>query len=287
MSDAVEERFPEKRFQLAVVDWLSRHRGYVELFGDVEATGARVDSAGMRAGRALLIEFKLHVSLPMVRHADDRPGTLESKLAGVLSALYRKNPDPLSTAVNGTWDRSELPVFVIAAKSYSEEAERELTVLLSERADEWRFDWEVWKGCPPLLIKAGAARASNRSRDYDTIDIPNLIGRVDRPSRRTVVELGEVAATHGAGELFEYFVARVHEEGYRASTSSWVATFKRPGNLVACYPNDGMTGQLIVGVDQSLGDMFPRRVPVGYRKHIYVLTSPAEIDALLEAVAAS
>ena len=91
--------YVEQTLQLTAIRWLREHRGYSELLSDDMAVGDRVDSVGLMGGRILLVEVKPVVRAGDVRHAEDRPGSIESKIAGVLRALHAKEQDRVSRVV--------------------------------------------------------------------------------------------------------------------------------------------------------------------------------------------
>ena len=130
-------RYPEKRLQLASVASLMSERQYCELYDDAEATGARVDSIGILDGRLWLIEYKVHVHGPMVRHAPGKGSSLESKISGTLGPVYRRGADPVSQLCNGAWNRTSPPVFAIIAKSFSALAIEQLHELFAVSGHDW------------------------------------------------------------------------------------------------------------------------------------------------------
>src|SRR5688572_20126117 len=103
-------RYPEKALQLAAMHWLTSHWGYQERFADEEGRGARVDSVGLLDGRLALIEVKVGISPNIVDHRPDRSHSLESKVAGILGPLYRREREGVAELANRLWDRQRPPL---------------------------------------------------------------------------------------------------------------------------------------------------------------------------------
>jgi hypothetical protein len=122
--------YNEKALQQAAIRWLSEHRGYSELLSDEEATGDRVDSVGLMDGRIHLIEVKPVLHGSVVRHPGDRPGSIESKIAGVLGALHAKEQDRVSRAVLANWSPVYPPVVAMLAARYTADGLQQLKELL-------------------------------------------------------------------------------------------------------------------------------------------------------------
>jgi hypothetical protein len=133
-------RYPEKRLQQAATDWLKHHWRYAEAFSDEEARGARIDSIGLLNGRLALIEVKVSIPADIVDHRADRSQSLESKIAGTLGSLYRREAGAVSETGNRLWDRQSPPLVAILAQEFSGRAE--LETMLTRRSADWRFDSE-------------------------------------------------------------------------------------------------------------------------------------------------
>ena len=98
--------YAEKTLQQAAIRWLSEHRGYSELLSDEEATGDRVDSVGLMDDRIHLVEVKPVMHAGVARHAGDRPGSIESKIAGVLRAIHEGAGPSIKS---GAWELEPCP----------------------------------------------------------------------------------------------------------------------------------------------------------------------------------
>ena len=210
-TNAPLQRYPEARLQRACTAWLEG-QGYRELLNDAEAFGERFDSLGLWDGRLTLIEYKVSVGVQIVRHRTDRAMSLESKIAGGLSAIYARMPDRLSAAANDAWDRSRPPLVGIIAQRFSVEAMTEIDHLLRERASDWCFDFLVgrWQDSFEQLLEWHHPVAPHASR-YERIWIPSQVGRTPRGPMRTVAELAVLADEDGYGELFRAFVSSARD----------------------------------------------------------------------------
>ena len=234
------ERYQEKAIQEACVAWLTATRGYREIFGDKEAVGARFDSVGEIEGRLLLIEFKIHVSERMVRHENDRPGTLESKVVGALAGLYSGRADSFSKAGNSVWDRRSPPIVAIVAKSYLTGALSDLIEMLGARSQELRFDFGIWRWADNGLdVIASGSCLEFPSDDWLTeIEVPHLVGRNNRAKNLNLIEMREEAVRVGVAELFDAFAAEARrcrmriEVGRRSIRAGYPPS--KGGTVFAC-----------------------------------------------------
>ena len=137
--------YVEQTLQLTAVRWLREHRGYLEFISDDMAVGDRVDSVGLMEGRILLVEVKPVVHAGDIRHAEDRPGTIESKISGVLRALHENEQDRVSRAVLANWNPVRPPVVAILAARYAPAGLQNLEELLRTRSEQWLFDYRIWR----------------------------------------------------------------------------------------------------------------------------------------------
>lgn len=284
----MQGRYPEKSLQLATVAWLSEHLGFEELFGDVEAVGARFDSAGFIGGKPVLIEFKTSVPESMVVHREDRPMSLESKIAGCLGALYCNMNDDLSEAVNQRWTRSEPPLVVVAANSFSRSGLEALRALFEARSQDWVFDYAAWRwtGTEVETLLQGEC-PKGRQIDYSRLVIPTLIGRSTRPRPRTRSELRAFASEAGLEQVFDAFAESAIDGGYRLQTTRWGLGAYRGRKIVcAIYlaePQnlDGLDVGLVI--DYWHGDAqlpgTPTK-PVGYLNTNRRVATPEEVRQL-------
>lgn len=204
MPDSEPHAYVELRLQTEAVRWLSDQWGYVEHLSDVQATGDRVDSVGTMDGRLVLIEVKPTVHAGLVRHASDRPGTIESKIAGALKGLYEGSIDRLSMTARTLWDPVRPPIIGLLAGQYSGAALTQLEDLLRRRAAAWCFDYRVWRWTGDAAAELAAAdlRPPPSPDAYGKVAIERLIGRSTRGKPRTIDELLALAADRGVGDLF-------------------------------------------------------------------------------------
>lgn len=235
-----QSRYPEKSLQLAAVAWLSENLGFEEVFGDVEALGARFDSAGFIGPKPVLIEFKTNVPESMIAHRDDRSMSIESKIAGCLGALYGGADDQLSKAVNHRWTRAEPPLVAVASNSFSRPGLAALQTLFEARSRDWAFDYAAfrWTGSEVETVLEGRC-VRPEALDYSQLTLPKLIGRSARAPTRTVAELGELASRCGFAPLLDAFVAIATDEGFRLRTTRWgVGAHKGSEVICAIYLED-------------------------------------------------
>lgn len=284
----MQGRYPEKSLQLATVAWLSEHLGFEEVFGDVEAVGARFDSAGFIGRKPVLIEFKTSVPESMVVHREDRPMSIESKIAGCLGALYSNQHDDLSEAVNQRWTRSELPLVVVAANSFSRSGLEALRALFEARSQHWAFDYAAWRwtGTEVATMLQGEC-PMGRQVDYAQLVIPKLIGRAARPRARTQLELRVLANEAGLAQVFDAFVESAIGEGYRLQTTRWgLGAYRGRKVFCAIYlaePQnlDGLDAGLVI--DYWRGDTplpgAPTK-PVGFLNTNRRIATPEEVRQL-------
>lgn len=291
----VRARYPEKSLQLATVAWLSEHLGFEEVFGDLEAVGARFDSAGFIGRKPVLIEFKTSVPESMVVHRDDRPMSIESKVAGCLGALYSNRHDDLSEAVNQRWTRSELPLVVVAANSFSRSGLEALQALFEARSQDWAFDYAAWRwtGTEVEALLQGEC-PMGRQIDYAQLVIPKLVGRAARPRARTQLELRAFAREAGLEQLFDAFVESATDEGYRLQTTRWgLGAYRGRKIFCAIYlaePQnlDGLDAGIVMDhwdLDAPLPGS-PAK-PVGYLNTNRRLVTPQEVRQLFAGLRSS
>lgn len=209
-------RYPEQIVQRDSVAWLTGHSGYREVFADIAAVGARVDTVGVLAGRLLLAEVKVSVGPHMVDHRPDRPSSLESKIAGTLGPLYREEGDALTTAALAAWDRQQPPLIGLIASAYSPAGLEALEAMLNRRSREWLFDHVVWRWNGSSLERLLEAQISTpQPTAYASLKIEPLVGRSARPRGRTLDELEALAGEQRSGDLFRSFRRLARERGLR------------------------------------------------------------------------
>jgi hypothetical protein len=234
--------YAESSLQLAAVDWLSKHSGYSEIISDHAAVGDLVDSVGVMAGRAVLIEVKPKIYGGSVRHAARRPGTIESKIARALKNLHDGEQDRVSRALRACWDRARPPVFAILARGYSAAGRHELKALLEQRSREWLFDYRVWQWTGSEVEELGGQNLAPcpHPADYDLLKIDQLSANAFRNKARTLDEFRTIADARGVGPLFRYALTRSRALGYSC----------RPmrGNLCLKRANPEGKSEFVVGL---------------------------------------
>lgn len=221
-------RYPEKTIQLAAINWLADHRGYSETFADEEGRGARVDSVGLLDGRLALIEVKVNVTPDMVDHKPDRSQSLESKIAGILGSLYRREGSPAAEAGNQVWDRRHPPLVCILAKTFTGDSLPALTAMLCRRAKDWGFNFAVWRWTEDAIeVLDSSYEQSEAPSSYADLQVPSLIGRTPREKVRKIGDLMLIAEERGVGDLFRHLVTTAPLNGFKVSTGRWTLALKR------------------------------------------------------------
>lgn len=288
-------RYPEKSIQQAMTSWLCDRWAFQSIFDDVEALGARFDSIGLMDDRLVLIEYKVGVSEAIVRHAPDKPMSLESKIAGGLRALYSRGGDAASVVANEVWDRSSPPLVVVAAERFAESAVSALEGLFRDRSPEWNFDWAAWRwtGAGVEELLRGQADTSPNLHDYAGLDVPHLIGRSARSAPRSLHELIDLASAD-EGRLLKEFADAALSIGYRFrfGRTKLAILGERAGNRVivaAAYVGASPSG-LNVGVDLAhaahpkvLGALDTAK-PAGFLNTNVQITSSDDLGLLFELI---
>jgi hypothetical protein len=212
-----EPLYPEKRLQLASVAALKAELGYEELFDDVEAVGARIDSAGFVDGRLWLVEYKARIDGSIVRHAPNKGSSLESKISGTLGPLYSGADDHLSSLCNSAWNRQFAPTIAFIANSVSAPARHQLTLLHSELEDAWLFDLIVlqWDGSRHHCLLNLKTSAEISSSAFSQTTIEPLINRPNRTKPMTWHSAQARAKSIGLEDVFEGFVNAAKKHGIK------------------------------------------------------------------------
>ncbi|WP_262269969.1 hypothetical protein [Microvirga yunnanensis] len=220
-------RYPEKRLQQVAIDWLRQQWGYIETFSDVEARGARIDSIGLLDGRLTLIEVKVRVTAEIVDYRPDRAHSLESKIAGALGPLYRREKaDTVADAGTRLWDRRSPPLIVILARDISDLSQ--LEQMLIRRSGDWHFDFAIWQWTGNNIeVLTNRDRPALEPTSYEAIFVPHLIGRIPRQKPRSISELIVLADERGIGHLVSHLVSAAPTYGFKIGTGSWTITLKR------------------------------------------------------------
>lgn len=289
-------RYPEKRLQLASVAELTRARHYHELYDDAEATGSRVDSIGMLDGRLWLIEYKVNVTGPMVRHAPGKGSNLESKISGTLGPLYRRSLDPVSKLCNAAWNRSSPPVFAIIAKSVSASAREQLRELYDERGQAWLFELVAleWDGKCHTTVFDGRLGSVGRASQYDGCLVETQQTSQARRKNMTLQQAMARAEDVGVGELFAAFVTEARTHGVRlkgqVDSVSGAQSGRNPATILGCYfGRSNATHGLHVGLENDAFaldvDALGAPAPIeGYIQSNRYLASIDDVRLLFEAL---
>ncbi len=271
MTTPPRQRYPEKGLQLAAMAWLKEHWGYRELFCDVEATGARMDSAGQIGDQVYVVEVKLDVGANVVEHADDRPNNLESKIAGTLRPIYARAPGGISERVNAQWDRRRPLIVAILARSITPNAREALAKIVSERSEIWKFDFRlwIWNGAEVVETTRVDLAVHPDPSFYEGIEIPRLIGRTSRAPSRSLEEFRALAVASKIEHLFEAMIEEASRGGFRIQLRRGTIGLLRsrpgrtsPETMIALYLDTNDTeGRLWVGCWAEAIGVDPSRLP--------------------------
>jgi len=244
--------YVEQTLQLTAVRWLREHRGYSELLSDDMAVGDGVDSVGLMEDRILLVEVKPVVHVGDVRHAGDRPGTIGSKVPGVLRGVQGKEQDRVSRAVLANWNPVRPPVVAMLAARYTPAGLQDLEELLRTRSEQWLFDYRVWRwtGSRVEELERHDMAPPPCPTAYSALSIEKLIGRRERARPRSVDELRSLAKARGVGGLLDHALHVAGDLGFRRITTRSNINLLRP-TLAGKWEN--VVGFYILGSASEVG----------------------------------
>lgn len=251
----MEHVYKEKTLQLAAIGWLSEHKGYAELAGDVEATGDRMDSIGLLEGVVIAVEVKPAVYGGMTRFRDDRSGSLEAKIAATIGGLIRGVQDRQLEIIRKHWLPSEPPEIAILAGHYTDSGLAELKAMLEERGTGWCFNSRIWRwdGLQvETLFRFDRARVPG---DWQQVSVPAMVGMQRRRPAPSMDEFRQIAEQSGYGDTFEAFLHHAREGNYRVSRLISCVNIRGPAKsgLVISVFLDGIYGDkgINAGVDAA------------------------------------
>jgi hypothetical protein len=227
--------YPEKTLQLAAVRWMTANWRYLELVGDAEATGDRMDSVGLLGDAPIAIEAKTAVSSSMVRFDGTSSNALEAKIGATIGGLYRGEANPQLAAIRSHWDEITPITVGILAGGYSAEALAQLKTLLELRSRDWWINCVVWlwTGTVVETLFSTQAPQTNFDRHWQRIDVPQMVGAfVKRPSP-SLQEIRNIASSKGVAELFEHFLVEIGRRQHRIQC--------RPTGIAVADPATGRT----------------------------------------------
>lgn len=291
----------EKRIQQAAIAWLETHRGYREVFSDIEARGARMDSAGTIDDRLVLIEVKPSVTPGLTKPGPDGAGEIECKISATLRGLYKGHPNELSTSTNAIWDRRRPPLVVLLAESWEKKSRADLVAMAARRASEWVFDWAFWQWKGDRLETLEDGRTDHVSGpsntvEWKTIDIPILRATAGRPANRTIDQLKMLAADNRVAELFDAFRDAANSVGRKTVnqmngfgiTARGIPGYKTDATVISIYLDRSTSGRIAVGCDLNSLDVAQADLPgiacekkFGHQTDNRWLTTPEEVWRLL------
>jgi hypothetical protein len=301
MVDALQQskpRYPEKALQQVAIDWVKQHWSYTETFSDEEARGARIDRIGLLHGKLTLIEVKVSVTAGIIEHRSDRSQSLESKIAGTLGPMYRREADAVADTANSLWDRKSPPLLVILAQDFSNLAE--LETMLIRRSADWHFDFAIWRGTGSLveILANRKCPVPEPLPAYETIVVPCLVGRSPRERARSIGELIKIGEERGVGDLVSHLVRAAPTYGFILGTGRWtialksrVGSYTHPQTVVGVYLDVSSPNGLNVGCWCEAVGVNPDNLPgkptrvAGYMNTNRIVTSVEEVDAILEVFA--
>lgn len=147
-SQGGETHYRESQIQDGFISWLTRTRGYVQLYEDAYTQqNTPVDSVGFIGAVPVLVEVKAYVHAGMVEHAHGTEGNLEYKLFRAVRDLYTGAKTVIGAKL-ASWDSKTPPEIIFVAGGFSPEALVMLKELLARRGDHWRFGAHIycWDG---------------------------------------------------------------------------------------------------------------------------------------------
>jgi hypothetical protein len=251
----------EQEIQQSFTDWLTGTGGYLEELSDPNGgAGALCDSVGMIGDRPVLIEFKRAVTPSIVAYSSKKSSSLERKVRNTLEDLHNEK-------FLKHWNKATIPFVWIVAERISQDASDRLNTVLSERTEEWYFEYEfgVWSGVSYSQLGKGP----------DTPISPEQLRNVTFPSmpwpgenrspKRNFDEFQNIARQQGAREIFDYLIDRVHQQGFSIEYNRSSMNIKAPGtntkkkrNVIGIWPGDSNQKGLCVSADRKrLTECFP------------------------------
>ena len=303
MTTPPRQRYPEKHLQDTAVEWMVLNWGYEEVFSDSNALGARMDSVGRIGDQVFLVEVKVDVGADIVDHADDRPSSLESKIAGALRPIYQRSDDGLAEIVNAKWDRQHPLVVVILARSFTPDSLTALSKMMASRSEAWKFDFRLWVWRDGQVVEMARAEQPflPPPSSYEQIEIPTLIGRAPRSPSRTMEEFRGLAIASKVEHLFDAAVDEACKGGFRVRRRRGTIGLLRcrpgrasPETIIALYLDTHDTeARLWVGCWVEAIDYDPAKLPGvpappnGFLNTNLYLSSPEEVRELVRLFASA
>ena len=248
------ERYREKNdVHLPILRSLETLGRYQEIWGDPEATGARVDSVGVLDGLPTAIEFKVSVAAGDAWFEPNGAWSVEAKLSGTLLPLYGGQMDPVSSAIRASGFGERPLTFVLAASRYADGVIDELEKMLIRRSNDWIFRYQVWRwdgSQIDVLLNGGTAI----SCAWPEIQLPRQVPR-SKPRVRLGLEGMRQALGPGRSSIFDDVIETACRRGWKIVFVGRSAVVRVGGTPIATiYATDGTAHSgLIVGVDRSRG----------------------------------
>ncbi len=198
----------EKSIQLAGVAWLERNWGYLELAGDPEATGDRMDSVGLMEDRIVAIEVKDRVPGGTVWY-EGKTGSIEAKLSATLRGLYYDEQSTQIDKVRCRWDAIHPPRLMILASCFSDRAYEELTGMLTCRCKEWNFNADIlrWNGSDIDVLFAFNDANPLDPGAWAEISVPFQPGQAVQRRKMTIEDHRQQAAKNGTLDVLDAFIS--------------------------------------------------------------------------------
>jgi hypothetical protein len=251
----------EQEIQESFTDWLASTGGYIEELSDPNGgAGALCDSVGMIGDRPVLIEFKRTVTPSIVAYSPEKSSSLERKVRNTLEDLHNEK-------FLKHWNKETVPLIWIVAERISQDAADMLNTVLSERTEEWCFEYEfgVWSG----LAYSGLSKGPNtpvRPELLQSVSFPSMPWPGEKRSpKRNLDEFRNIARQQGAREIFDYLIDRVHQQGFSTefhrnsiNIKAPVPNTKKKHNVIGIWPGDSNQKGLCVSADRKrLAECFP------------------------------
>jgi hypothetical protein len=284
----------ELRIQNAFVDWLSKEKDYKEHVSDPNGgSGALMDSIGMVADQAVLIEFKYKLTLSGIRYSPEKTTSIERKICKTIERLYSNRLLP-------SWRPDSVPLIYVVAAEIGADARSLLRSLLEERSTDWCFAYNFGEwgslgyrsfGEGPSDLPSSAAISDVRFQEMPA-------AKQNRQAPRTIDQLSAIAKTNLVGHLFDLFMelAAKSDSTYQCNLKN-VLFEARSGstgkslNSIGLWPikSSSQNGLLVTYTPKRLAECFSinstvlekgpwKRAPMqGFLDKAVYLTNPEEV----------
>jgi len=221
--------------------WFNKKYSYQEKLIDLETRYADpVDSAGYIDQNVILIEFKHTLSAGQIDYQGSKGSSIEKKIRTALYQLYNNIPSRLSRAISICKD-SKPPLFILAANSISSNAIEKLRNMLSKRAMEWNFNYQVIlhnSDIPKIILENYECKAfQNDLHNIFFEDMPSTAPK--RRKKITIPKLMDSINIVGMREVLELFMKKADSHGGKLKPNIKNVNYSFP------YKNSGRSDSVL------------------------------------------